>query len=177
MITGVATDSFMIPAHAFLYSNGVMKDISPFGGSESYGSDINNSGQVVGEFLTEDHTSFHAFLYSDGVFTDLGFEGSPDSTAYAINDQGQVLGITYVNYFAVCYNSITGEDYPCPTKPRSFLYDHGRVTDLQLLLRGAGITDWESVTAIDINNNGQIVGTGLHNHKHRAFVLETSDTR
>lgn len=76
-----------------------MTDIDPsgnsnFSSSESYAYDVNNLGQVVGEFLTADQSAFHAFLYSAGVFTDLGSADSPETVAFSINDQEQIVGIT-----------------------------------------------------------------------------------
>jgi probable HAF family extracellular repeat protein len=170
MIVGEASDSFTVPSHAFLYSNGVMSDISPFGNSESYAEGINNRGQVVGEFLTADGAAFHAFLYSNGVFTDLGSAGSPESVASAINDRGQVVGTTFVPFEDVCFDSDTGEPFPCTNyKPHAFLYENGVMTDLNTLLRpGSG---WELTWALDINNKGQIVGYGLFDGKSHAFLI------
>jgi probable HAF family extracellular repeat protein len=170
MIVGEATDSFTVPSHAFLYSNGVMTDISPFGNSESYAEDINNRGQVVGEFLTAYGAAFHAFLYSNGVFTDIGSADSPESVALAINDRGQAVGTTFVPFEDVCFDSDTGEPFPCINyKPHAFLYENGEMTDLNTLLQSG--SRWELTWALDINNKGQIVGYGLFDGKLHAFLI------
>ena len=170
MIVGEASDSFRVPSHAFLYSNGVMTDISPFGNSESSAEGINNRGQVVGEFLTADGAAFHAFLYSNGVFTDLGSADSPESVAFAINDHGQVVGTTFVPYEDVCFDSDTGESYPCiKYKPHAFFYENGKMTDLNTLLRSG--SRWELTWALDINNKGRIVGYGLLDGRSHAFLI------
>ena len=195
-----------INRHAFLYSNGVTKDIDPLGGysvafaindegmvvglasaqfngtatafmrsqglartifqtrTESDARGVNNHGQIVGEFLTPDGTSFHGFLYNEGIVTDIGSPGSPQTTAFAINDQQQVVGTTFVPYQTTC------PDGPCVQyKEHAFFYQDGTLADLNSLIpSGSG---WELSWAFDINNHGRIVGYGQVNSKFRAFLL------
>lgn len=66
-------------------------DLGTLGGTQTYASGINNSGQVVGTSELPDSSS-HAFLYSDGRMTDLGTLGGFGSFAVDINDRGQVAG-------------------------------------------------------------------------------------
>ncbi|MDE2389880.1 MAG: PEP-CTERM sorting domain-containing protein, partial [Betaproteobacteria bacterium] len=68
-----------------------------------------------------------------------------DSRADGINDVGQVIG--GINSF--CDNCIQS----------SFLYSDGTITDLSLLapVIAAG---WSGLSAVGINNHGQIVGLG-----------------
>jgi uncharacterized membrane protein len=57
-------------------------------------SDINNAGQVIGDYhsiavvngTTRGPTSYHGFLYSDGTYTALDFVPN------GINDAGQIVG-------------------------------------------------------------------------------------
>jgi probable HAF family extracellular repeat protein len=120
--------------------------------TESYARDINNKGEVVGEFLTADGRAFHAFLYSQGNFTDLGIAGSAETNAYGINDQSQIVGITLT-----------------ANTQHGFLYDKGVLVDLNALIQqGRG---WELTWAFDINNQGQIVGYGRLNDRFRAYLL------
>jgi probable HAF family extracellular repeat protein len=50
--------------HAFLYANGVMRDLGTFpGGTDSWAYSINNCGQIVGEATTAAGFK-HAFLYN-----------------------------------------------------------------------------------------------------------------
>lgn len=105
-ITGQAYITGGIGADAFLYENGVMKDLgtitSPTGGNGqyAYGLSINNHGIVVGESTYQDNPVgivYHAFVYSDGKMKDLNrlipsHSGWVLWTAYSINDAGQIVG-------------------------------------------------------------------------------------
>jgi probable HAF family extracellular repeat protein len=162
LIVGFSSAEINGVAHAFVYTDGVMTDIHP--ATESYAMDVNNPGQVVGDFLTADQSAFHAFLYSTGNFTDLGSAGSPETVAFAINDPGQVVDITLIPFDSVC------SGVPCiEYKQHAFLYNNGRIADLNNLIpENSG---WELTWAFDVNNLGQIVGYGLVNGKFRAYLL------
>jgi probable HAF family extracellular repeat protein len=78
--------------HAFLWSNGRMRDLGTLGGANSYGYGINDRGEVVGVSDTATGTQ-SAFLWRDGRMIDIGALASPTrSAAHVINDRGQVLG-------------------------------------------------------------------------------------
>jgi probable HAF family extracellular repeat protein len=126
------------PARAFLWENGVMRDLGTLGGAYSRPTDINDAGQIVGQSTTaEGH--WHPFLWSDGVITDL-HPGAPNFNPYPsprVNNFGQVIW----------------SDYPVgvsDTKdlPHPFLWSNGVLTDL---LGRAG-------SALGINDRGQVVG-------------------
>ncbi len=162
LIVGFSSGQYNGVAHAFVDSDGVMTDIEP--ATESYARDVNNRGQVVGEFLTADQSAFHAFLYRHGTFTDLGSARSTETVAFAINDPGQVVGITQIPYDSVC------SGVPCTKYTQhAFFYEKGTIVDLNNLIQRPSA--WELTWAFDINNRGQIVGYGLVNGKFRAFLL------
>ncbi|UOA07090.1 DUF3466 family protein [Methylobacter sp. S3L5C] len=174
MIAGFSSDLYNGRAHAFFYTNGVMKDIDPvapldFSRSESYARDINKNGAVVGEFLTKDQSAFHGFLYSKGVFTDLGSNSSPETVPFGINDQDQIVGVKYSPYNDVCFDPNSGF-VPCiKYEAHAFFYDKKKLIDLNTL--NIPNAEWKLSWAFDINNDGQIVGYGLVDDKFRAFLL------
>lgn len=147
---------------AFLYSNGFMSDISPFGSLASYARGINNQGQVVGEYLIADHSAFRAFLYSGGTFTDLGATNSSETVAYDINDRSQIVGASWMQRDDACRDC---NEY----EPRAFLYENGVMTDLNALLPPG--SQWKLLQAFAINNKGRIVGYGLIRGQFHAFML------
>jgi len=121
--------------------------------------DINDLGQAVGEALAPGG-SRHAFrtgpnLAINPATDDLGtLPGSSfaASSASAINNAGVVVGNANVT----------------STVTHAFVFD-GQMLDLNnLLVNGAG---WTLTTAADVNNLGQIVGTGTINGQTHAFVL------
>ena len=98
--------------------------------------DINNSGVIVGD-VRDSALDVHALVWNRTTLSrDLGFMGaayswlSDYSSAKGINDLGDIVG-----------DAIIGQDY------HAFLYRNGSYTDL-----GLG-------GALDINNNGLILGT------------------
>ena len=105
-VTGVSTLSGTDrppanPGHAFLYSDGVMRDLGTLGPSDSssYGSDVNENGEVVGVLeSSEGALTQRAFLYSAGAMLDLNDllddsgAGWVLQQAAGINNAGQIVG-------------------------------------------------------------------------------------
>ena len=137
---------------AFLMTGKTVVNLGSLGGRTTTPTDINNTGQVVG-FGKVRGGEEHAFLYSGGSITDLGTLGGTQSFAYAINNKGQIVGASDSASSAL----------------RAFLYDRGAFVDLNSIL---GISSgWTLTGARDINDRGQIIGTGIHNGEQRAFLL------
>ena len=80
-------------------------------------------------------------------------------TAYSINDHGQVVG--------------TKMD-PGSEIPTAVLWEDGVLTDLNDLLPPD--SGWQLLEARDINNNGGVVGWGLHNDEWHAYYLALSSS-
>ena len=151
--------------------NGVgMTDLGTLGGQISLANAINDSGQVVGSSGSASSPYYlHAFITGpDGLdMTDLGTLGGTSlsytnlaSGALAINDLGEVVG-----------TALTADG-----NFHSFLFSHGGMTDLNLL-PSVVTAGWNNIVVSDINNSGQIVGSGVHNGHTEAFLLSyTPDT-
>ena len=84
---------------------------------------------------------------------DLGTLGGTNSYAYGINSDGQVVGAS----------DSAGSGW------RAFLYSGGIMTDLNSLIDPS--SGWFLSWADDINDSGQIVGTGFLNGQEHAFLL------
>jgi probable HAF family extracellular repeat protein len=85
---------------AFLWQNGVIKDLGTLGGTDALPFFVNEAGQVGGVSYTNSAFSMncsfplttHAFFYENGKMTDLGtFGGSCSGFGY-MNNRGQVIG-------------------------------------------------------------------------------------
>lgn len=163
--------------HAFLYNDkGMINLNTSLGSTSSRAVGINNSGQVVGnynggsflyDYIKEEMVSLgpytvrdindkgqmagayypsgktHAMmLLSDGTITDLGTLGGnfTNSEAYGINENGQIVGASW--YFTMSNPAVI---------KHAFLYSNGTMTDL-------GTLGGTYSCAMDINNNGQVVG-------------------
>jgi len=190
--------------HAVLYSGGTITDLGTLGPSGSPGESvaygINTSGQVVGEADLEDFRGTHAFLWENGQMRDLGtLGGSSFSVAYDINDNAQVVGEssgrgflwedgamtelvgiepTAINDSGRVVGSACIFDGGEGCSNRATTWEDGQTSDLNDLIDPA--SGWTLREANDINDAGQIVGTGEVNGETRAFLLtpaqETTDT-
>ncbi|MBS0300536.1 MAG: DUF3466 family protein [Proteobacteria bacterium] len=136
--------------HAFITGpNGGMTDLGTLvdgyysSKTQSYATDINDSGQVVGYsdvFLPMAMSALHAFITGpNGVgMIDLGTLGGLYSYAYGINNSGQVVGLS---------QTATCDDYI------AFITD-ANGTNMTSLGTLGGARSW----ATDINDSGQVVG-------------------
>jgi len=146
VIGNISTSTY---STAVIYSNGSLTELNSLEGLGSYASDINDSGQIVGNYMLMDGT-YHAFSYSNGIMTDLGALGGLSSFADSINNSGQIVG---------CINT-SGDDYS------AFLLNNGKLTNL-------GNLGGSRVFAEAINSSGQIAGTSnTQDDSGRAFIYE-----
>lgn len=144
---------------AFLAEGESITDLGTLGGNNSWASDINNEGEVVGWAETSvllgpdeyQNGPPHAFVYRNGTMRDLGTLGGSQSRAYAINDLGQIVG--------VAANSAE-EDVAVRWEGDS----------IAILEAPEGAKD---LRPTDINNSGQIVGMMLTPNGYRAFLANS----
>jgi uncharacterized membrane protein len=113
----------------------------------SFATDINDSGQVVGEYQYGAHFSQrYGYVLSGGVFTPIIFPDSVLTRAVAVNRYGDIVG----DY---ALNTGVGQDF-------GYLLRGGEFTSIR-------VPDSDSTIPAGINANGDIVGwfqdkTGMH---------------
>ena len=142
---------------AFLYSNGTVTELGSLSSALPYSQaqGINNSGEIVGWSHNLGETD-EPFLYKNGTFTDLGNLGGP-ANAYGINNLGQVVGTSSLSPSCSVSDSISF----CTS---AFLYENGAMIDLNTLLpQNSG---WHLTSAMAINDEGQIVGSGQYSGQY-----------
>ncbi len=170
-------------SRAFLYDGVVVQDLGILS-DRSIAYDINNNGQIVGEFYV-DSANHHAFLYQSGLTHDLGTLGGNNSVAFQINDNGQIVGWSSTtgspnhaflhqnevmqdlgtlggsSSFAYGINSrgqVVGQSYNTgDNSSHPFLYQNGIMYDLTGLVDEGTHIGWEFWSAYRINNKGQII--------------------
>ena len=123
-----------------------MRDLGPLGSIDSDANGINDTGQVVGSFITETPINdSHAFITGpDGMdMRDLTPMGPPLTNANGINDSGQVVGSFYT-----AGGRYDGRD------PHAFITgpNGAGVTDLNSLVHPPGVIFTD---AIGINKTGK----------------------
>ena len=133
--------------HPFFYDKGQMIDLGTLPGYASGTAyDINSHGQIVGDSVIVDSSTFsHGFIFDKGTMTDIGVVPgfAYETTPVSINDLGQVVG--------ACMRS---SDY----LHHGFVYQNGTITDLNTVIDTN--SGWIINEANGINNFGWIVGRG-----------------
>jgi probable HAF family extracellular repeat protein len=121
--------------HGVIFQNGQVIDLGTLGGAQSTARSINDSNAVVGwsEIVGG---NYRAYIYSQGVMTDLGTLGGNYSIAESINNLGDVAGSS---------KDASGKQW-------ATLWDNGTAQSLGWL-----------GSASDINELGQVVGSGNNN--------------
>lgn len=140
---------------AFLWDavNGVQPLPSALGGPNDTAR-INNKGQVAGYSFAADYSTYHAYLYDPATgAADLGvLDGDFASDALGLSRFGQVVGLSY------------GDN-----GTRTFITSSGGLVDLSTLVDPA--QKWTNLVAANVNQDGVIVGQGIHSGRFHGFVM------
>jgi probable HAF family extracellular repeat protein len=100
-----------IVQRAFLYQNPALSMIGTLGGSQSYGTGINEWNQVTGYATTANDATTHGFFYdaTSATLRDLGtlIGAGGNSSAFALNNFGGVGGSSDTGTFDASGNPIT----------------------------------------------------------------------
>lgn len=164
---------FGTETHGFIWRNGYMEDLGTLGGPDSWGSDVNEAGQVVGwsyinstpnpnngDLCPSNVPTQDPFLWKDGRMIDLGtfggtcgFVGSAvdGGSGGAINRKGEIVGTS---------NLAGNQTY------HAFLWNEGSLADL-------GTLGGDNSDAYWINDAGEIVGRADvpgSNQYHHGFL-------
>jgi probable HAF family extracellular repeat protein len=139
VVGSAAVDDATGTVHAYVWHEGTMRDLGTLSGrDDSFATDINSHGTVVGQSSTQINDSLAFIASVDGGMRELLPGLSPPSTAAAVNDRGAVVGTW-------------GQ--------KSYLYDNGAFTVLEDIpeVKAAG---WTRLWPTDINDRGVITGFG-----------------
>jgi len=137
--------------HAFLYQNGVMRDLGSLGGYSAALS-INNAGDIVGFSSESTYGPAHPILYRNGKMSAINPFGDPsnEGIAWKVNDRGAVVG-----------EAING------SSTNGFIYLRGKTTNIGTFDGG------RNSLAYSINESGQVVGVADAPFEDSCFSLDT----
>lgn len=125
------------------------------GATQISANDINNNGQVVGQFI-DARGGAHGFVYEEESFCQLDYPGATTTDILGINNLGQMVGM-----------------FTTPTATSGFLYDRGTFSP-PLAYPGSG----NFTVPNGINDRGEIVGVyqdaipGEHSFLYKAGKYE-----
>jgi|SRR5580700_2639696 probable HAF family extracellular repeat protein len=144
---------------AFIWRDGVKKDLGTLGGTDSCALFVNEHGLTVGTSFTNSTVNFttglptiHPFLWTGEKMVDLQSLGGTIATANGINDRGQVAG----------ESTLAGDQIV-----HAFLWNKGKLTDL-------GNLGGNSLEVIGFSSTGAIVGKAdlPGSQTHGAFLAQ-----
>lgn len=156
------------------------------GATETVAYDINNVGQIVGEFIDASGV-IHGFLKDGDTFTMIDVPGATRTHAFGINDVGQIVGEFFdatggIHGFLKDGATLTTFDVPGGARARAINnagHIVGLASGLGFLKVGDDVTFFavpgaSSTGAFGINEAGQIVGNFFVDGTIHGFLKEGS---
>ena len=152
MVGGFATQT-----RAYLWQNGVIRDLGTLGGPDAIAGNVNERGQIAGISFTDSNASSncpwalttHPFFWENGKMTDVGSLGGTCAGVSWMNNRGQVVG----------FSNVAGDQ-----SNHAFVWDEGHgLKDLGTLPGGSfSGANWindagEIAGASDVSNGGHAV--------------------
>lgn len=188
-----------VDVHAVEWEAGCMNptDLTALnGGHYSWTRDINSRGEIVGGDVFASVNQWRAVVWRNNVLVELDDHGAPDSEASAINEAGTIAGyiesvgsyihpvvwrddqMTDIGTLGGDYGEALGLDARGDVVGQAttagnriedaFLYANGTMTDLNDFVDQ---THWWLGQAIDICDDGTIIGNGILDGASRGYVL------
>lgn len=157
--------------HGFLLDRGGFTKVDFPKSDSTIAYDINDRGQIVGNYY--DNSGGHGFLLDKGKSTTIDFPEADWTVACGINNRGQIVGYYYdssgrhhgfffdrgrftainfpeADWTMACGINNRGQIVGSYCSPYGFFLDKGEFTRI----------DIDLLEAYDINDHGQIAGTG-----------------
>lgn len=155
---------------------GASQCVGHLGGRTSHANGINDLGTVIG-YSECPGGARRPFIWMDGVMTALAsFDPKYECVPWRLNNRGQIVGYgepdpeEWITLAWTVVDRMKGGKRSSYDWARAVLWQSGKAMDLTLCLEdGQG---WELEIAQDINEKGQIVGTGRKDGVARACLLE-----
>src|SRR5262249_47534310 len=149
---------------AFIWRDGIKKDIGTLGGTDSCALFVNERGLAAGNSFTNTIVNsttglptIHGFLWTGEKMVDLQSLGGTIATVIGVNDRGQVAG----------GSTLSGDQVV-----DAYLWDKGKLTDL-------GNLGGNNLEAIGFSSGGAIVGKAdlPGSQTHHAFLTTVGNIK
>jgi probable HAF family extracellular repeat protein len=156
--------------HAFLYSNGQLRDINGFNAPQSFAYDINDAGSIVGNINLTTFGDPRAFVHDGTTMRNLNSLIPQNSgwilqEARGINNAGQIVGRgTFNNQLRAFLLTPTGAQNSPPSVQITSPTGNQNVGESNLVTISAAASDADgTVTRVEFYADGNFIGAATSN--------------